>query len=80
MTTSKTIILATAFVGMLTHVALAGDPRCAKMSSPQACNCAMENGGQIKEDFGRQVWRSPHRKSPMFVAYMACVNSKTQAH
>lgn len=80
MTTSKTIILATALMGMLSSVAYAGDPRCTKMSSPQACNCAMENGGVIKEDFGRQVWRAPHRKSPMFIAYMTCVNAKTSAH
>ena len=48
------------------------------MGNPRACTCALNNGGQIKQDpgrsSGRQRWTWAKPGTAAHMAYMNCVN------
>ncbi|MFC5395079.1 hypothetical protein [Bosea vestrisii] len=53
-------------------------PECRSMGNPRACTCALNNGGQIKQDpgrsSGRQRWTWAKPGTAAHMAYMNCVN------
>jgi len=52
-------------------------PECRTSRDHHACNCAIENGGNIDEDPqrpGRMRWRTPRVGTGAHAAFLVCVN------
>jgi hypothetical protein len=54
-------------------------PECRSFGDPQACSCALDNGGYIDADPyrpGRKRWRAARRGTAAHMAFMNCTGAR----